>query len=186
MPRVRAAAILALAAAACSTPARMAVVPQADVVDRLAAEACVVATETIGSERAQALLEGHLIRAGKRRVLFVREWLGGALPARRLTASIDPELTGAITLPDPRVRIRADRARADGTEVRPLSVARGRLELPRPNALDARVRLEIEFAEEGEPPLRVDRPLAEPSVDALDAFEGRADRIARPEEFLRR
>jgi hypothetical protein len=186
MPAVRAAAIV-LVAAGCAASSRMGVVPRADSEERLAAEACVVAREALGPQAAHELLAGHVVRPGNRRVLFVREWRDGEpLPARRVTASIDPDLSGRIALPHPGVRLRADRARADGKEVRPLAVARGRLWLPRPNALDARVTIDLVFSDPGEPPLSVSRPLAEPHVDALDALEGRADRLAPPERFLRR
>lgn len=187
MRPVRSATILlASVAAACATNHRELVVPSADVEAALVADACVGVTKAIGREKAEALLAGHVVRPGRRFVLVVREWSEAhSFPARRLTASIEPDLLAPVALPSDAVRVRVDRSRADGTEVRPLEIASGRIWIGSTVPAGRVVELDVRFVDPAEPPMRIAGTLPERNIDQVTAVEGRADRNAAPEGFLR-
>lgn len=184
--RAAAASAALLAAAGCALRRDAFLVPSADVEHARAADACVEVMRRLGEEKARALLAGHVVRRGDRLVLVVREWDGSArLPARRVTASIEPAARIELELPSEGVSLRADRASADGAEVADLRVASGRLRVGRTEPAGRRVEMELRFAEPDEPPLRIDGFLLERGLDGLGPSEGRADRMAPPEKFVR-
>ncbi len=181
------AAWLALVLGACESGSRRAfLVERADVETILAVEACPEVEQVLGAERARALLAGHLVRAGGKLVVVVREWEPGlAEPVRRLTLAIGADLLGETALPDPRITLRADRVTADGSRVRALEVDRGWIRIREVPAARWSISLDLRFRDAAEPPLTLRGELPVRTLDQLDPAGGRASPVARPEEFLR-
>jgi hypothetical protein len=176
--------IVAALAPACAVERRAVVVEGVDIETRLAVEACTTVEKTLGKAQAARLLEGHILRPGQRVAVVVREWEPSAeLPARRVTIAVDPEAL-QHDLPSPGVALRADRASADGTVVKDLTVEHGVLWLARHTSRIWRVHLEMTFAG-GEPPIYLDMKLGWRSLDATGPRQGRANPIAMPEEYVK-
>ncbi|MBL8692953.1 MAG: hypothetical protein JNJ88_02535 [Planctomycetes bacterium] len=172
----------------CQAAPRLALlVPSSDVERRLAVDACPRVVARLGSAHARALLEGHLVRPGSRATLVLREWDGRSPESvRRLTLAFDPEREGVLRLPSAEIDLQVDRVTLDGMQVTPLSIAQGRLEIRSLAAAEIDLRLELQFGEPAEPPIRFDRAPNRRALESLSPLEGRAQPHAEPARFVQR